>query len=251
MSFLELNHVTKSFGNLRAVNDVTFEIEQGKITAIIGPNGAGKTTIFNLITGWHRVTSGQILYKGENITQLPTYKILKRGIGRSFQIINIFKNLTVFENVRMGVLARANKSMNFLRSVNNRSFSGLKEKTIHLIQTVGLQQEMNTIATTLSHGDQKALEIAIALSAEPVLLLLDEPTAGMSVDESQYTTNLIKEISKKSGITILFTEHDLDMVFFTADRIIVMAQGEVICDGDERCIRGDQKVREAYLGSEQ
>jgi len=250
MSFLELNHVTKSFGNLRAVNDVTFEIEQGKITAIIGPNGAGKTTIFNLITGWHRVTSGQILYKGENITQLPTYKILKRGIGRSFQIINIFKNLTVFENVRMGVLARANKSMNFLRSVNNRSFSGLKEKTIHLIQTVGLQQEMNTIATTLSHGDQKALEIAIALSAEPVLLLLDEPTAGMSVDESQYTTNLIKEISKKSGITILFTEHDLDMVFFTADRIIVMAQGEVICDGDERCIRGDQKVREAYLGSE-
>ena len=250
MSFLELNHVTKSFGNLRAVNDVTFEIEQGKITAIIGPNGAGKTTIFNLITGWHRVTSGQILYKGENITQLPTYKILKRGIGRSFQIINIFKNLTVFENVRMGVLARANKSMNFLRSVNNRSFSGLKEKTIHLIQTVGLQQEMNTIATTLSHGDQKALEIAIALSAEPVLLLLDEPTAGMSVDESQYTTNLIKEISKKSGITILFTEHDLDMVFFTADRIIVMAQGEIICDGDERCIRGDQKVREAYLGSE-
>ena len=250
MSFLELNHVTKSFGNLRAVNDVTFEIEQGKITAIIGPNGAGKTTIFNLITGWHRVTSGQVLFKGENITQLPTYKILKRGIGRSFQIINIFKNLTVFENVRMGVLARADKSMNFLRSVNNRFFSGLKEKTIHLIQTVGLQQEMNTIATTLSHGDQKALEIAIALSAEPVLLLLDEPTAGMSVEESQYTTNLIKEISRESGITILFTEHDLDMVFFTADRIIVMAQGEVICDGDERCIRGDQKVREAYLGSE-
>ena len=110
---------------------------------------------------------------------------------------------------------------------------------------------MNTIATALSHGDQKALEIAIALSAEPELLLLDEPTAGMSVEESQYTTNLIKEISRESGITILFTEHDLDMVFFTADRIIVMAQGEIICDGDERCVREDKKVQEAYLGSEQ
>jgi len=251
MSFLALKHVTKSFGNLRAVNDISFEIEKGKITAIIGPNGAGKTTVFNLITGWHKVTSGQILFKAEDITQMPTYEVLKKGIGRSFQIINIFKNLTVFENVRMGVLARAKKSMNFLRSVDNKSFSALKEKTIHLIQTVGLQQGMNAIATALSHGDQKALEIAIALSSEPELLLLDEPTAGMSVEESQYTTNLIKEISRESGITILFTEHDLDMVFFTADRIIVMAQGEIICDGDERCVREDKKVQEAYLGSEQ
>ncbi len=251
MSFLEMRHVTKSFGNLRAVNDLSFEIEEGKITAIIGPNGAGKTTVFNLITAWHRATSGQIIFKGEDITRLRTYEILKKGIGRSFQIINIFKNLTVFENVRMGVLARAGKGVSFLKSVDNRSFSAIKGKTTELIETVGLQQWANTTATVLSHGDQKALEIAIALSAEPVLLLLDEPTAGMSAEESQYTTNLIKEISRKTGVTILFTEHDLDMVFFMSDRIIVMAQGQVICDGDEECVRSDKKVREAYLGAEQ
>ena len=251
MSFLELKQVTKSFGNLRAINNLSFEIEQGKITAIIGPNGAGKTTVFNLITAWHKVTSGQIVFKGENITKLPTYEILKRGIGRSFQIINIFKNLTVFENVRMGVLAKANKSRDFLRSVDNRSFSGIKQRTTELIETVGLQEWSNTMATVLSHGDQKALEIAIALSAEPSLLLLDEPTAGMSVEESRYTTNLIKDISNKTGLTILFTEHDLDMVFFMADRIIVMAQGEVICDGNEECVTTDKRVREAYLGSEE
>ncbi len=251
MSFLEMKRVTKSFGNLRAINDLSFEIEQGKITAIIGPNGAGKTTVFNLITAWHKVTSGQIIFRDEDITRLATYEILRKGIGRSFQIINIFKNLTVFENVRMGVLAKANKGRSLLRSVDNRSFSGIKERTIELIRTVGLQEWLNTPATALSHGDQKALEIAIALSAEPVLLLLDEPTAGMSVDESKHTTNLIKDISRKTGVTILFTEHDLEMVFFVADRIIVMAQGEVICDGNEDCVRSDRRVREAYLGSEE
>jgi branched-chain amino acid transport system ATP-binding protein len=251
MGFLELKQVCKSFGNLRAINNLGFEIEQGKITAIIGPNGAGKTTVFNLITAWHKVTSGQIIFRDEDITRLPTYEILKRGVGRSFQIINIFKNLTVFENVRMGVLAKANKGRSFLRSVDNRSFSNIKQRTTELIETIGLQEWSSATAAALSHGDQKALEIAIALSAEPVLLLLDEPTAGMSVEESKYTTNLVKEISRKTGVTILFTEHDLDMVFFMADRIIVMAQGEVICDGNEECVRTDKRVREAYLGSEE
>jgi branched-chain amino acid transport system ATP-binding protein len=221
------------------------------ITAIIGPNGAGKTTVFNLITGWHRVTTGKILFKEEMITHLPTYEILRKGIGRSFQIINIFKNLSVFENIRMGILANKRKSFNFLRPVESESYQGIKKRSLQLIETVGLIQKINTMASILSHGDQKALEIGIALSTEPELLLLDEPTAGMSLEESRYTTNLIKEISEKKGITILFTEHDLDMVFSIAQRIIVLAQGEVICDGDEKCIKDNRRVQEAYMGSEQ
>ncbi len=250
MKFLELRQVSKYFGNLHAVENLTLEIEKRKITAIIGPNGAGKTTVFNLITGWHNVTVGQILFKGEEITHLPTYKILKKGIGRSFQIINIFKNLSVYENIRMGILANRKKSFDFLRPVESESYRSIREKTLQLIETVGLGREMNTMASILSHGDQKALEISIALSTEPELLLLDEPTAGMSLEESRYTAHLIKEISEKRGITILFTEHDLDMVFSLAERIIVLAQGEVICDGDERCIKENRRVQEAYMGSE-
>jgi branched-chain amino acid transport system ATP-binding protein len=251
MSFLELRRVCKYFGNLHAVNNLSLEIEKGMITAIIGPNGAGKTTVFNLITGWHRVTTGEILFKKEMITHLPTYEILRKGIGRSFQIINIFKNLTVFENIRMGILANKRKSFNFLRPVESEFYQGIKKRSLQLIETVGLSEKINTMASILSHGDQKALEIGIALSTEPELLLLDEPTAGMSLEESRYTTNLIKEISEKKGITILFTEHDLDMVFSIAQRIIVLAQGEVICDGDEKCIKDNRRVQEAYMGSEQ
>jgi branched-chain amino acid transport system ATP-binding protein len=251
MSFLKLQQVCKYFGNLHAVNNLTLEIEKGGITAIIGPNGAGKTTVFNLITGWHRVTTGEILFKEDKITHLPTYEILRRGIGRSFQIINIFKNLSVYENIRMGILANKRKSFNFLRPVESESYRGIKKRSLQLIETVGLIQKINTMASILSHGDQKALEIGIALSTEPELLLLDEPTAGMSLEESRYTTNLIKEISEKKGITILFTEHDLDMVFSIAERIIVLAQGEIICDGDEKCIKDNRRVQEAYMGSEQ
>jgi branched-chain amino acid transport system ATP-binding protein len=251
MSFLELQQVCKYFGNLHAVNNLTLEIEKGGITAIIGPNGAGKTTVFNLITGWHRVTTGEILFKEDKITHLPTYEILRRGIGRSFQIINIFKNLSVYENIRMGILANKKKSFNFLRPVESESYRGIKKRSLQLIETVGLIQKINTMASILSHGDQKALEIGIALSTEPELLLLDEPTAGMSLEESRYTTNLIKEISEKRGITILFTEHDLDMVFSIAERIIVLAQGEVICDGNEKCIKDNRRVQEAYMGSDQ
>jgi branched-chain amino acid transport system ATP-binding protein len=251
MSFLELKQVCKYFGNLHAVNNLSLEIDKGMITAIIGPNGAGKTTVFNLITGWHRVTTGKILFKEKMITHLPTYEILKKGIGRSFQIINIFKNLSVFENIRMGILANKRKSFNFLRPVESESYQGIKKRSLQLIETVGLIQKINTMASILSHGDQKALEIGIALSTEPELLLLDEPTAGMSLEESRYTTNLIKEISEKRGITILFTEHDLEMVFSIAERIIVLAQGEVICDGDEKCIKDNRRVQEAYMGSDQ
>jgi branched-chain amino acid transport system ATP-binding protein len=248
MGFLELRQVSKYFGNLHAIENLTLEIEKGKVTAIIGPNGAGKTTVFNLITGWHKATAGRIVFKGEEITHLHTYQILRRGIGRSFQIINIFNNLSVYENIRMGILANEKKGFIFLRPVESGSYQAIREKTLQLIETVGLTREMNTMASILSHGDQKALEIGIALSTEPELLLLDEPTAGMSLEESRYTTNLIKEVSEERGITILFTEHDLDMVFSIAARIIVLDQGEIICDGDERCVKENKQVQEAYMG---
>jgi branched-chain amino acid transport system ATP-binding protein len=248
MNFLEIRNLTKEFGKLRAVNNVSFEVQKGSLVAIIGPNGAGKSTLFNLFTGYFAVSSGKVIFKDEEITNLPPYKILQKGISRSFQVSNIFPDLTAFENVRIGVLSHRRKSMKLLSLVDE--MDEINEETLKTLKMVELSNENDTVANTLSHGDQKRLEIGIALTSEPALLLLDEPTAGMAPEETVNTVNLIKDISKKQNTTIVFTEHDLNVVFSIAERIIVLQQGIIIGDGTGEEIKGNKKVKEAYLGEE-
>jgi branched-chain amino acid transport system ATP-binding protein len=248
MNFLEIRNLTKEFGKLSAVNNVSFEVQKGSIVAIIGPNGAGKSTLFNLVTGYFAVSSGKIFFKDEEITDLPPYKILQKGISRSFQVSNIFPDLTAFENVRIGVLSHRRKGMKLFSLVEE--MDEINEETSKLLKAVGLSNENDTVASTLSHGDQKRLEIGIALTNEPALLLLDEPTAGMAPEETANTVNLIKDISNKQNTTIVFTEHDLNVVFSIAERIIVLQQGSIIADGTGEEIKGNKKVKEAYLGEE-
>jgi len=248
MNFLEIRNLTKEFGKLRAVNNVSFEVQKGSLVAIIGPNGAGKSTLFNLFTGYFAVSSGKVIFKDEEITNLPPYKILQKGISRSFQVSNIFPDLTAFENVRIGVLSHRRKSMKLLSLVDE--MDEINEETLKTLKMVELSNENDTVANTLSHGDQKRLEIGIALTSEPALLLLDEPTAGMAPEETLNTVNLIKDISKKQNTTIVFTEHDLNVVFSIAERIIVLQQGIIIGDGTGEEIKGNKKVKEAYLGEE-
>jgi branched-chain amino acid transport system ATP-binding protein len=248
MNFLEIRNLTKEFGKLRAVNNVSFEVQKGSLVAIIGPNGAGKSTLFNLFTGYFAVSSGKVIFKDEEITNLPPYKILQKGISRSFQVSNIFPDLTAFENVRIGVLSHRRKSMKLLTLVDE--MDEINEETLKILKMVELSNENDTVANTLSHGDQKRLEIGIALTSEPALLLLDEPTAGMAPEETVNTVNLIKDISKKQNTTIVFTEHDLNVVFSIAERIIVLQQGIIIGDGTGEEIKGNKKVKEAYLGEE-
>jgi branched-chain amino acid transport system ATP-binding protein len=227
---------------------VSFEVQKGSLVAIIGPNGAGKSTLFNLFTGYFAVSSGKVIFKDEEITNLPPYKILQKGISRSFQVSNIFPDLTAFENVRIGVLSHRRKSMKLLTLVDE--MDEINEETLKILKMVELSNENDTVANTLSHGDQKRLEIGIALTSEPALLLLDEPTAGMAPEETVNTVNLIKDISKKQNTTIVFTEHDLNVVFSIAERIIVLQQGIIIGDGTGEEIKGNKKVKEAYLGEE-
>jgi branched-chain amino acid transport system ATP-binding protein len=248
MSVLRTEAITKAFGMLMAIDDVSVEFEEGELTAIIGPNGAGKSTFFNLITGRLTPSSGAVYFKDEKITGLAPHKILRRGIGRSFQITNIFPGLTTFENVRIGILAHDGRSSDIFSQVNK--MNDINETVLKSLGTVGLEEETDTIAGALSHGDQKRLEIALALTSHPELLLLDEPTAGMNPEETKRLTSLIKEISEEAGVTIIFTEHDMDVVFSVSERIIVMQAGRIIADGKGEEIRGNQEVREAYLGAE-
>jgi branched-chain amino acid transport system ATP-binding protein len=194
-------------------------------------------------------SSGTVYFKEENITGLAPHKILKRGMGRSFQITNIFPGLTTFENVRIGVLAHDGKSSILFSQVKN--MDEMNEKTLKSLDAMNLRDEKDTYAGALSHGDQKRLEIALALTSHPDLLLLDEPTAGMNPEETKMLIELIKQISNEQGITVLFTEHDMRVVFSISERIVVMQQGCIIADGKPEEIRDNKQVREAYLGVEE
>ena len=246
---LVVENVVKDFGKLRAVDGVSMRVKQGEILSIIGPNGAGKTTFINLITGGHTVSSGRIAFQGDDITNLPAHKISRKGISRSFQVENIFGNLTVFENVRIAVLAHRKETLKFFTDVD--ALEGVTSDTRDILAAVGLDDKRHMIASTLSHGDQRSLEIGIALASVPSLLLLDEPTAGMSPEETKTTVDLIRKIAREQGLTVLFTEHDLKVVFSISERIIVLQQGSVIADGTGDEIRNNKRVIEAYLGEEQ
>lgn len=241
---LRVEQVHKSFDGFKAVNGARLAIERGELVAVIGPNGAGKTTLFNLITGQLRPDKGKILFKEKDISRLPTHQICRRGIARSFQIANVFHRLTVFRNVQVSVLSRQGRSMNLFRPVDSMAL----DETRRILESVGLLDKSENIAGSLSHGDQRILEIAIALGNEPEMLVLDEPTAGMSPDETAATMGLIKHLADTRGLTILFCEHDMDIVFDVARSIMVMHHGSTIIQGSPEAVKGNEEVQDAYLG---
>jgi branched-chain amino acid transport system ATP-binding protein len=243
---LQVENLTKSFDDFMAVNGAHLTVGKGEIVAVIGPNGAGKTTLFNLITGALKRDRGRIVFKGEDISELPPYEICKKGISRSYQIVNIFPRLTVFGNVQVAVLSHLGRSSNLFRPAQSIAV----EETRNILESMGLSSKGESIAASLSHGDQKILEIAIALGNEPELLILDEPTAGMSPEETQETMELVKRLAHQRGLTILFCEHDMDIVFSIAQSIMVMRHGQTIVQGSLDEVRSNREVQEAYLGGE-
>ena len=242
--FLQTEQLIKDFGKLRAVNRVSLDVHKGDVHAIIGPNGAGKSTYFNLVTGYHRADAGKVLFQGEDITKLPSYKRCQRGITRSFQITSIYPKLTVYESVLMALLSHRRVTSN-LFSKADRFF---REEVGHILEDVGLTDQAHVLGDSISHGDKKRLELAITLGTEPELLLLDEPTCGMSPEETETTMILIKKLSEERGITILFTEHDMSVVFGIAKRISVLHQGSLIADGSPQEVRMSEEVQKVYLG---
>jgi len=243
---LQVETVVKSLDDFKAVNGASLSVGKGEIVAVIGPNGAGKTTLFNVITGLLRRDSGKIIFKGEDIGGLPPYEICKKGIARSFQIVNIFPRLTVFRNVQVAVLSQQRRSNTLFRPAS----SMVLNETNNILESVGFLDKAHSIAGSLSHGDQKILEIAIALGNEPELLILDEPTAGMSPEETSATMELVKRLAQMRGLTILFCEHDMDIVFSVAQSIMVMHQGRTLVQGKPEEVRNNPFVQEAYLGVE-
>ena len=241
---LQVESLQKSFGGFMAVLDANLLVEKGGIVAVIGPNGAGKTTLFNLITGQLKPNGGSVRFKGKDISGMPPYRICHMGLSRSFQIVNIFHRMTVFDNVQIAVLSNQKKILNFLTPAHNMAV----ERTEEILASVGLIKKRDRICGALSHGDQKVLEMAIALGTEPELLILDEPTAGMSPEETAVTIKLIRKLSGDLGLTILFCEHDMSLVFAVATKIMVMQQGQTIIQGDPETVRADRRVQEAYLG---
>jgi len=241
---LKIIELTKSFGALTAVNHVSLELKQGERVAIIGPNGAGKTTLFNLLTSYISADSGKVLFKGEDLTKLKVNEIIRKRVGRSFQIVNIYPNISVFESIQITLFARNKRIYNIFSPANTLYL----EETKNILKEVGLLELADLPAGFLSHGDKKRLEIGMILANGAELVLLDEPTAGMGVEERINTMSLIKELAEKENLTILFTEHDMSIVFSLARRIAVMHQGEIIADGTPEEIRENSKVREVYLG---
>lgn len=241
---LKIIGLTKSFGALTAVKNINLELEQGERVAIIGPNGAGKTTLFNLLTSYISVDSGKVLFKGEDLTKLKANEIIRRRVGRSFQIVNIYPNISVFESIQVTLFARYRRIYNIFLPARNLYLNETKK----ILNEVGLGGLANLSAGFLSHGDKKRLEIGMILANGAELVLMDEPTAGMGVEERINTMSLIKELAEKENLTILFTEHDMRIVFGLARRIAVMHQGQIIADGTPEEIKENPKVREVYLG---
>lgn len=245
---LTLESVSKSFGGLRVTNNLSFSVFPGEISAIIGPNGAGKTTLFNQITGHLLPDKGKILFDGADISGRSPQSIVKRGMGRAFQIASIFPEETVLDNVKAASLSKLNQTLKFWRSAAD--FKKANDSAYQILCSLGLENQADRLAFELSHGDQKLLDIAIALALEPTLLLLDEPTAGMSPEERHRTRKMIKEIRRKFNLTLVFIEHDMDMVFDIAEIVRVLQQGSLLAEGTPEEIQQNSEVVSAYLGEE-
>ncbi len=241
---LEVRDLTKSFDGFTAVSRVSFDVPRGGICAIIGPNGAGKTTLFNLITGHLTADGGRVVLNGRDVTGVPPHDLCRMGVGRSFQRTNIFARLTVYENVQAAFVSHRGRGWSLFTPVR-----GLyRAETLALLASLGLADRAGEVAGFLSHGAQKQLELGLALALEPDILLLDEPTAGMSAGETRETIQLVGRLARERGLTLLFTEHDMEVVFSIAQKITVLHQGRVIADGSPADVRADAEVRRVYLG---
>lgn len=245
---MEVQGLAKAFGKVVCARDLNIVFEAGVLTSIIGPNGAGKSTLINVLTGALPADSGRIYFQGKDVSRLPIHRRVQLGLCRSFQVVNVFPHLSVFENVEIPVLALSGRARRVLRPLAG-------EHTVHqevmaLLQRVGLAEEARASATELSHGDQRLLEVAVALAARPTLLFLDEPTAGMNPVERVQIMENIRRLSDEGGTTFVIVEHDMDVVFSLSDRILVLHRGEIICDGDPEKVRCDELVQECYLGEE-
>jgi branched-chain amino acid transport system ATP-binding protein len=241
---LEVRDLTKSFDGFMAVSHVSFDVPRGSVCAIIGPNGAGKTTLFNLITGHLRADTGRVALNGRDVTGMPPHELCRNGVGRSFQRTNIFAKLTVYENIQAAFLSHRGRGWNLFTPVRDL----YRDETSRLLESLGLADRAGEVAGFLSHGAQKQLELGLTLALEPNILLLDEPTAGMSAGETRETIRLVDRIARERGLTLLFTEHDMEVVFSIAQKITVLHQGRVIADGSPADVRADAEVRRVYLG---
>jgi branched-chain amino acid transport system ATP-binding protein len=247
MNVLEVSGATKRFGSLVAVRDVSLSVKKGELRAIIGPNGAGKTTFFNLISGLFPPTSGTIVFEGRDVTALPPEARVSLGIARTFQITEIFPELTVFENVRTSTeVADGYRLRPWIGRAEKERIKSQVDATLEL---TGLRKRADRLVGELSHGDQRAAEIAMALALRPRLLLLDEPTAGMGDQETYEVTQLIRRLHRESSFTIVLIEHDMRVVFHLADRIMVLDQGRFLAEGSPEEIAANEDVQAAYLGS--
>jgi branched-chain amino acid transport system ATP-binding protein len=244
MMLLEIENLMKAFGGFQATDGVNLSIEKGSLRSLIGPNGAGKTTLFNQITGYLVPDSGRVVFKGGEITGLHPYEISRKGITRSFQIINIFPRLTVLESVQLAILAKRGQTLRCFAPARKM----VQEEAVGVLETVGLAERTGLLARELSHGEQRVLELALALAGEPELLLLDEPMAGMSPFERVKVTKLIQKIHEERSLTILFCEHDMDVVFGISERVTVLHQGRVIAEGKPEEIKKNEEVHMVYLG---
>ncbi|HEV8584146.1 MAG TPA: ABC transporter ATP-binding protein [Methylomirabilota bacterium] len=243
---LEVHDVRRAFGGVRAVDGVSFALARGEIRALIGPNGAGKSTFFNILTGQLRADGGVVSWRGRPIGGLPPHAIWRLGISRTFQITATFATLTVLENVQVARLSHVGRSRALLAAAAALEV----ERARALLAQVGLAEHAGRPAAVLAYGDLKKLELAIALANDPALLLLDEPTAGMAPGERGALMALTARIARERGLTVLFTEHDMDVVFAVAERIMVLHQGRVIAEGTPDAVRADRQVQAVYLGEE-
>lgn len=243
---LSVENLSKDFGGVRALNNVSFTFEKGELSSIIGPNGAGKTTLFNVVTGHLERNSGRVTFKGEDISGLQPYEIVRKGIGRSFQLINLFQRMTVFENIQTAILASSGLINNLFRPAKKM----VREQTIELLDRIGLAEKANENAGDLSHGNQRRLELGIALANKPELVFLDEPCAGLTIEETKVMTNLIQKLAKEEKLSVLVVEHKMDVVFLISEKIRVLHEGELIFEGIPEEVRKSEIVQRVYLGEQ-
>lgn len=245
---LKIENLVKSFNGNTVISDISLSVPEGELSAIIGPNGAGKTTLFNLITGYHLPNSGKIYFEDRSIVGMQPFDIVRLGIARSFQITNIFPKLSVLENIVATVITHQKGNLNFVTPT--KKLQSAYDRAYQILEDVGLSDWAHRQSGTMAHGNQKILDIAVALAMEPKLLLLDEPTAGMSPEERWRTVDLVKKLWEQLKITMLFIEHDMDIVFGISQKVRVLCYGTMLAEGTPQEISKNEKVIEAYLGEE-